>query len=166
MEISSSFITRVLRVTYENTSKNNSWPGGNYKAYLRIYLPETTNLAEVSVNDPKGGKTVYQNGDLTVATVRNKKEVGMLLEVPFNSKRVLELRYTDTVNLSGVKNFSYLQYVQKQSGYGDTGLAILLTVPNGFQVNQVEPVASVVGGKLLFNQKLNKDLKMGVEIGK
>jgi len=27
-------------------------------------------------------------------------------------------------------------------------------------------VASVVGGKLLFNQKLERDIKMGVEIGR
>ena len=109
---------------------------------------------------------MYQSGDLDIASVNGKKEVGMLLEVPFGAKRVLEMRYTDSINIGDYSKFSYLEYVQKQSGFGDTGMTMLLTAPNSWQVNQVEPAANVVGGKLLFNQKLTKDLKMGVEIGK
>jgi len=166
VELTPNMINRVVKITYENTSKNNNWPGGSYKAYTRIYIPEDSNLAEVAATDLRGGKTVYQSGDLDVASVNGKKEVGMLVEVPFGSKRVLEIRYTNLVKIGNYDKFSYLEYVQKQSGFGDTGMTMLLTVPNDWQVNQVEPAANVVGGKLLFNQKLTKDLKMGVEIGK
>ncbi|MCX6726904.1 MAG: DUF4012 domain-containing protein, partial [Candidatus Shapirobacteria bacterium] len=165
VELTPNMINRVVRITYENASKNNNWPGGNYKAYTRIYIPDSSNLAEVSVTDPQGGKTVYQGRDLDINSVNGKKEIGMLLEVPFGTKRILEMRYTDSINIGNYNKFSYLEYVQKQSGFGDTAMTMLLTVPNGWQVNQVEPAANVVAGKLLFNQKLTKDLKMGVEIG-
>jgi len=166
VEISSNMITRVVKVNFENTSKNSNWPGGNYKAYTRIYIPESSNLAEVAVTDLRGGKTVFQTNDLDVGIVNGKKEIGLLLDIPFSSKRMLEIRYSEVINMSNKMNFSYMQYIQKQSGYGDTGVTVLLTLPEGWQVNQVEPAASVVSKGLLFNQKLNKDIKMGVEIGK
>lgn len=166
VEIMPNSISRVVKINYENTAKNSNWPGGNYKNYLRVYIPETANIAEVSVSEPGGGKLIFKDKTLSVKTVYGRKEIGVLVEVPVKSKRVVELRYIDGINLDKVKKFSYLQYVQKQSGFGDTGWVTLISFPNGWGVNQVEPEASIVGGKLLFNQKLVTDIKMGVEIEK
>lgn len=166
VEIQKNSISRVLKINYENTAKNTNWPGGNYKNYMRVYIPVTANLAEVSITDPKGGKTVYQGEALKVRNTGGKKEIGMLLEVPFASKRIVEIRYNDQINLEKGDSFSYLQYIQKQSGFGDTGWVTLVSYPSEWLVNQVEPEASVVSGKILFNQKLTRDIKMGVEIGR
>jgi hypothetical protein len=59
-----------------------------------------------------------------------------------------------------------LGYIQKQPGLGDTGLVAIVHYPNGWVPTQVEPSANIVGGKALFNTKLSKDFKMGVEIGR
>jgi len=166
VEIGANTVSRVLKINYENTAKNTNWPGGNYKNYLRVYIPETANLAEVSVSDPKGGKTIYSGEALTIKSVYGKKEIGVLVEVPILSKRVVEVRYVDGINLNKGDKFSYLQYIQKQSGFGETGWVTLVSFPEDWQINVVEPEASVVGGKLLFNQKLTKDIRMGVEITK
>jgi len=40
----------------------------------------------------------------------------------------------------------------------------LVNYPEGWGPAQVQPVASVINNKLLFNQKLEKDIKIGVEI--
>jgi len=166
VEIGANTVSRVLKINYENTAKNTNWPGGNYKNYLRVYIPETANLAEVSVSDPKGGKTIYSGDALTIKSAYGKKEIGVLVEVPILSKRVVEVRYVDGINLNKGDKFSYLQYIQKQSGFGETGWVTLVSFPEDWQINIVEPEASVVGGKLLFNQKLTKDIRMGVEITK
>jgi len=168
VEIGSQAINRVLKITYENTSKSVSWPGGDYKNYLRVYIPESANIAEVSVTDvaTNGLKTIYSGENLAINTVKGKKEVGLLVVVPVAKKRVVEIRYLDQIDLNGLDKFSYLNYIQKQSGFGDTGMVNLVTLPEGWQPNQVEPTASLVNGKLLFNQKLDRDIKMGVEIGK
>lgn len=168
IDISKQAIARVVKITYENTAKNNSWPGGDYKNYLRVYIPRTSNLAEVSVSeDGKGGaKTIYQEGSLKIAEYGGKKEVGFLVTVPVGKKRIVEVRYSDQIDLSNKDKFSYLHYVQKQTGSGDTGLVTLVAIPEGWSLNQVEPMASLVNGKILFNQKLDRDIKMGVEIGK
>ena len=110
-------------------------------------------------------KKVYTSEELIIKETEGKKEIGFLVTVPVMSKKTVEIRYSSEINLIGDK-FSYLNYIQKQSGFGDTGLVTLVSFPNDWQPLQVEPQASMVGGKLLFNQKLDKDIKMGVELGK
>jgi len=78
----------------------------------------------------------------------------------------MEFKYNQAIDLSKIDKFSYLSFVQKQSGYGDTGIVTLVSMPEGWQAVGVQPAASVVGGKLLFNQKLERDIRMGVEISK
>lgn len=160
-------INRRLKINYENTAKNTSWPGGDYKNYLRIYLPKDVNLAEVSVSKSGGeGKKIYSSSELKVKEVGGKKEIGFLMTVPILEKREVEIKYSSAVKIGEGEKFSYLNYIQKQSGFGDVAWVSLVSVPTDWQILQVEPVATVVGGKLLFNQKLDRDLKMGVEIGK
>lgn len=167
VDITNQTIGRVVKINYENIAKNNNWPGGDYKNYVRIYIPESSNLAEVSVMDGNGGpKTIYQNQSLKIRQFKGKKEIGFLVIVPAGSKRTVEIRYVDQINLKDKDKFSYLHYVQRQSGFGDTGLVTLVSMPDDWQPTQVEPEATVVNGKLLFNQKLDRDIKMGVEIGK
>jgi len=166
VEISERVIGRVIKINYENTAKNTSWPGGDYKNYMRIYLPSNVNLAEISVTDEGGVKKVYSGNELKVREVGGKKEIGFLVTVPILSKRVVELRYSSSVDLTQGEKFSYLNYIQKQSGIGDVVWVSLVSVPKNWQVLQVEPVATVVGGNLLFNQKVDRDVKMGVEIGR
>ncbi len=168
VDIANSVIGRVVKISYENTAKNNNWPGGDYKNYVRMYLPANVNLAEISVDDGNrnGNKRIYGSNELKIKTVGNKKEIGFLVVVPVGQRRTVEVRYSSGIDLGKGEKFSYLNYIQKQSGFGDTGLVALVSMPTGWQPLQVQPAASVVEGKLLFNMKLNKDIKMGVEIGK
>jgi hypothetical protein len=168
VDISANSVGRVLKINYENTAKNNNFPGGDYKNYLRVYLPINVNLSQISLIDGNNSnlKKVYTSDELTIKEVDGKKEVGFLVTVPVMSKKTVEIRYSSENNLSDKNNFSYLNYIQKQSGFGDTGLVTLISFPNDWQPLQVEPQASMVGGKLLFNQKMDKDIKMGVELGR
>lgn len=168
VDISERSISRVVMVNYENISKNNNWPGGDYKNYMRVYLPIDVNLAQVALIDgnDEGSKKIYFGDELKVRQVGGKKEVGFLMTVPAGEKRIVEIRYSTEINMAGSDKFSYLHYVQKQSGFGDTGLVTLISIPEGWQPLQVEPMASLVKGKLLFNQKLDRDIRMGVELSK
>jgi hypothetical protein len=168
INISNNSVDRVLKINYENTAKSTAWPGGDYKNYLRIYLPTNIILGQVSLvdaNDPNS-KKIYNSSEIKIMDVNDKREVGLLLTVPVNSKRILQIQYSSPINLDGKNTFSYLNYIQKQSGFGNTGLVTLVSFPKDFQPTQVQPEASLVGGKLLFNQKLDGNIKMGVELGK
>lgn len=167
IEIKETVVEKKLRIVYENTAKNSNWPGGDYKNYLRIYLPSEINLKEISlVNEANGERKLYTGGEIKMVEVGGKREIGLLVTVPVREKRTLEVKYNLPISLSGGDKFSYLYYIQRQSGYGDTGMVTLVNFPENWQVLQVEPAANLVAGKLLFNQKFDRDVMMGVEIGK
>lgn len=168
IDITTTEVKRTLKISYENTAKNTNWPGGDYKNYVRIYLPLDIGLKEVSLTDgdDPSSKKIYTKDEIQIAEVDGKREIGFLVIVPTAKKRVLELDYTTSIDLTGKDKFSYLYYIQKQSGFGETGLVTLISFPKGWQPMQVQPAANLVGGRLLFNQKLDKDIKMGVELGK
>lgn len=167
-EISETSLNRTIKVNYENTAKNSNWPGGDYKNYVRIYLPKDVELSQISVADgyDTSIKKIYSSNEINIKEVDGKKEVGFLMTVPVLKKRVLEIKYSSQLNLGGGKEFTYMKYIQKQPGIGDVPLVSLVSFPDSWQPLQVEPVASIVGGKLLFNMKLDWDIKMGVVLGK
>jgi len=167
IEIEEKIIRNNLKIIYENTSKSNNWPAGDYKNYLRVYLPAESRVEEVSWSESgSGGKNIVAGENLKINQNGSKKEVGFLVTVPIGKKIEVEIKYSQTVDLSKATTFSYLNYIQKQSGFGETNMVSLISIPSNWQISAVEPVASVVGGKLLFNQKLDRDIKMGVEISR
>lgn len=167
VEIEERAVKNTLKISYENTAKSSAWPGGDYKNYMRIYVPVEAGVLEVSWSENGSGeKKVVSGEDLKVSRVGNKKEIGFLVIVPVGKKIGVEVKYVENINLTALQSFSYLNYIQKQSGFGDTGIITLISIPENWLINAVEPAASVVGGKLLFNQKLDKDIKMGVEISR
>jgi len=168
IDITNGLLSRLVKVTYENTAKNSNWPGGDYKNYVRVYLPKEVNISQIVVMDGIDTtiRKVYKSSELRVREIDGKKEIGFLMTVPVSKKRIMEIRYSSNLDLSGKSKFSYINYIQRQPGSGETGLVNLVSFPEGWQPTQVQPVASFVGGKLLFNQKLDKDIRMGVELEK
>jgi hypothetical protein len=168
IDISQNSISRVVKINYENTAKNSNWPGGDYKNYLRVYVPTDVNITQISVadGDNPNNKKIYTNDELRIKDIGSKKEIGFLVTVPVTKRRVVEIRYASNITIDSKKNFSYVNYVQRQPGSGETGLVSLISFPDGWQPIQVQPAANLVGGKLLFNQKLDRDIKMGVELGR
>lgn len=164
VDIKEAGVDRTLRINYENMAKSGNWPGGDYKNYMRIYLPIDIQVSEVSVTSG-GQKQILPLNEVKMTNMYNKRELGFLVLVPISSKVVVEVKYSS--DFAQMKDkFSYMLYVQRQSGYGDTGMVNLISIPGGYQPMQVTPLASVVSGKLLFNQKLDKDIKLGVEIAR
>jgi len=164
VDISAGWIKRDLKINYENTAKSSNWPGGDYKNYLRVYLPKEAEVTEVGMGEDGVIRTIPM-ATVKMREIYGKKEVGFLVTVPIRKKVTVEIKYQSNGVGQGDK-FSYLQYIQRQSGFGDTALLTLISIPEGWQPVQVTPVASMKEGKLLFNQKLDRDIKMGVEISK
>lgn len=168
VELLGESLNRVVKINYENTAKNNSWPGGDYKNYLRIYVPREVVLSQISVSDGYDAtiKKVYSGDEIRIREVDGKKEIGFLVMVPVTKKRIVEIKYSSKIDLADKKEFTYMKYIQKQPGTGETGLVTLVSFGEEWQPLQVEPSASLVGGKLLFNQKLSRNIKMGVVLGR
>ena len=168
IDVSNRAVSRVLKINYENTSRSTAWPGGDYKNYMRVYLPKDINIAEVAIYDSldKTNKKVLGEEEIEISNKYDKKELAFLMTVPVTKKRTVEIRYTSQIDLNIGDEFTYLNYIQRQSGYGDTSLVSLVSFPEDWLPVQVDPAATVVNGKLLFSQQFTKDLRMGVVVGK
>jgi len=160
-------IIHNLKINYENTAVSNAWPGGNYVNWLRIYLPPQSKIKEITIYNPLNPqeKTVVASNQREEEIKDGKEVIGFLVRVPIKQRRTVEIKFNQKTEIGG-ESFSYLLYWQKQPGCQSTPVSLLLSFPQGWQPIQVNPAASLVSGKLLFNQQLDQDLKFGVKFGK
>ncbi|HUV72411.1 MAG TPA: DUF4012 domain-containing protein [Clostridia bacterium] len=149
-----------LTLSYENKSSSNTWPAGQYRAYLRLYLPQGTRISSVLTTDPQNPSLwlPYENRYLDYFQEHDKSVVGVLLEVPIQSKRILEVKYELAQNfeLSSRVN-TYLLMLQKQSGAHASNYSLTFSYPKGFVPVRVIPSAVMGSGQLLVTEKLDKD---------
>jgi len=160
-------IGHQLKINYENTAVSESWPGGKYLSWLRVYLPKQSKIEEIVAYDPLNAQNRKIIGvDKRKEEIADGKEViGFQVKVPIRQRLTVEIRFSQQQNTNNDK-LGYLLYWQKQSGYRETPVSLLVSFPENWQPLQVNPSASLVSGKLLFNQQLDKDLNFGVEFGK
>ncbi len=108
-----NLLSRV-NIVYKNSSPNNSWPAGDYKNYLRVFVPRGSKLEKVSIDGANYTSQFgsFDDGKLTFFAGN--------LDVPFSSSKTIEFEYTQPkgINLSE-KASDYFFYYQKQAGtYG------------------------------------------------
>ena len=118
------------------------------------------------VKEEGKNERVLGGEDLKLETSFGKREVGFLVTVEVGKKAEVELKYRQKINLSEINNFSYLSYIQRQSGFGETPMKIEVNLPTGWVVVGVEPQANVDGQKIIFDGSLEKDVSFGVEMSR
>ncbi len=158
-------IEHQLKINYENSAASKNWPGGDYVAWVRTYLPTQTKINSITVYDPQNpnNKKTISADEREEKIELGKQVVGFKLEVPFQNRRAVEINFDQQANINN-ENFGYFLYWQKQSGFRNTPISLLINFPEGWHPLQVKPAANVVSDKLLFNQPLNKDLEFGIQL--
>jgi len=142
-------ISANIKITYQNTS-DGTWPGGAYKNYLRMIVPNGTNIANISFNnkpqnrypaviDPK----VYEapgfkapNGvEIEQAQEGGKTLYGFLVQVPIQSIFTVDFSYTlsQKVDLTQPE-FTYDELLSKQPGTDAYPYSFSLTYPTVLQL--------------------------------
>ncbi|MCD6226054.1 hypothetical protein J7J95_03200, partial [bacterium] len=154
------------QINYENTAQTSKWPGGDYKNYLRLFVPLGTELGRVIVYDPLVGKQtsrqLISRGEINQERYQDKMSFGFLVTVPINSRRTVEINYSRRVSWPE-KTVRYLLFWQKQSGMGATPLTVLMELPQGAAPLQVTPAATITEKGLVFSEIIKKDIPFAVE---
>ncbi|MFH1602217.1 MAG: DUF4012 domain-containing protein [Candidatus Shapirobacteria bacterium] len=162
-------INHVLQINYENTSQSTSWPGGEYKNYLRLFLPLGTSIDRVIIYDPLKGKEDSQKiivrDELDQEREKEKLVLGFLVEVPINSRRVVEVEYSQKINLPQ-DGWHYLLYLQKQSGMGNSPLKVAIILPEGFKPLQTSRPAVLDQEALIFEGLFTSDWPLALELSR
>ncbi len=157
IQVSPNLISHTRNVTYFNSATSNAWPAGNYKNYVRFYLPDSAENITVKINS----QTMNQS-DLIQSSEGRKKVVGLLLSVPIQQQVVMTLKYDEPVE--SATPFAYTFFDQKQSGTAADDNQIEITPDQSLKPVYIAPQATVQSsGMVSFSEVQDKHLFVGIK---
>ena len=144
-------ISEELSINYKNAST--SWPGGDYKNYLRIILPKNTTISGVSINDAPQSVVdavtdplIYEDKNFRAPlglevekTTESEKTIyGFLINIPVGELIKIKIQYTvPRQKTFASNNFSYSLKLFKQPGVDTLPYSLSLYYPDSLNVIKI-----------------------------
>ena len=146
-----------VTLTYKHTGKDNAWPGGPYKDYVRILTQAGTRLTKASVIKADGTKEdVFKNIVITKVKNYNSFETSFVLNPGETVKVVIGYDLPKSLSVTPTGKV-YSLYWQKQPGTQDDNYKLLFSAPFGMKIQSVKPVVKYSGTLVEYTGKLNTD---------
>lgn len=175
-------VTGKATIYYNNTGTSKTWPGGDYKNYLRFVLPLGTKLTGVYI-DGKEQKTISAITNPTLyeakkfvapkeleienSTEGNKSIYGFLVVVPTETLKTVSISYTLLQKVSFDELvFNYDLWVFKQPGTDEDPYEFLLTYPVSYNVLKKPKLVTTAENKIYFSSPLKKDQRITLQFVK
>lgn len=152
-------IEENLTINYLNNSPTQAWPGGNYQNYLRVYIPEESQLLEVKINK----KSLAQE-KIDISHRNGKKIIGFLVTVLVGEEKEVSLSYKPSFKQEDISTYTLL--VQKQSGTEKDPLTVLVRRPTDSKVVKIAPDGLTGPEVVLYNTNLLRDRAFLVEFNR
>ncbi len=164
-----------LNITYKNKS-DGTWPGGDYKNYLRVILPKGSTLASIRING-KSQKIVNAVTDPSLYEAKNFKvpsgiEVekldegdktifGFLVTVKMGETQSVQVDYSEGTVYKLTDNFTYNLRILKQPGTEVYPFSLGVNYPSSFApVNDSAFKTTASGISYTTNLEGDKDLSV------
>src|SRR5690606_35742985 len=77
-----SQLNSVAKITWQHDGKSGTWPGGNYRNYVRLYTPLGCKLI---------GAKNFDSEELDVYVEGDKQVFGGFVTIPYNNQKVVEV---------------------------------------------------------------------------
>ena len=142
---------------YTNTALSTAWPSGTYKNYIRLVLPDFTQVNSILVN-----KVALSGSVVAQKTQYGKREVGFTIEVPVGKTVDVQVNYVTI--MAQPKTFSYALFTQRQAGTGGDPISFSLTTQKPLRITKLAPDGTVSGNLVQFDTKLDKHQYLAVEV--
>lgn len=150
---SSGMITHKITINYENTSPSTTWPGGDYKVYMRFSAPLGSQLQSISQDNlPIGLEDTKASSTLGLAeytfpfTVKSGK----------NSQLVIYLRSPRILNPQNPQSALSISW-EKQPGTSLDPLRLTVSFPDSLKVIEINQKANVSPGRSQFLDQFTQD---------
>jgi len=121
-QFSSTQILSTLTLNYRNESLQTSWPAGNYRNYVRVYLPPDVAFDSVEVD----GKPVPES-DVLHTSENGLVVVGYQISVSPGSNSISSIKFHRNITLKG--QFHYQFHFPGQPGTFPVGLELQVKYP-------------------------------------
>ncbi|MBD3279396.1 MAG: DUF4012 domain-containing protein [Candidatus Pacebacteria bacterium] len=148
-------ILHQRKIVFENQARSKTWPLGDYRNYLRFYLPQEAKVESVRV-----AAKPLKPDQLVKYSAQDRQVVGLLVEIPPQESVTVELTYV--VKTTPSPPFSYVFFDQQQSGVVDYDLAINLYYNQAFQAQVIAPQAQTFGQRIIFEPDSQDHAFVGV----
>lgn len=132
----------TLTITYKNESPADTWPGGTYVNYLRLFIPKNSSL-EKYLEDGKEVELEKPVGREVVSTVESTlvgelTQLATLVEVPVKAERSFTFKYRIPKNIKLEKAPTYALYISKQPGTDKDPFKFTFNLPAYLKIDQVD----------------------------
>ncbi|MBI5151507.1 MAG: DUF4012 domain-containing protein [Candidatus Pacebacteria bacterium] len=155
--LSSSTAVHALTLHYSNTSPSTAWPAGTYKNYVRLLIPDFTQLNSVVIDkQPLSSMRIAQD-------IRyGKREVGFVMEVPVGKTVDVQVNYVTLFTQQAP--FSYALFTQKQPGTGEDSVSFSLNIQKPLRTTKLAPEGAVAGNIIQFDATMDRHQYLAVEV--
>lgn len=149
-------ISHNLTISYKSRSQPGVWPGGDYKNYLRLFVPKGTSFISASVLKGESGEKEELEMEIGEETERTVGAV--LANVPAQEKRELKVAWEmPTQNFTEDGQLLFLW--QKQMGTGQDPVWARISLPSGRYRISASPAPTLTQGNTVgYNTNLARDL--------
>lgn len=170
-----------LTIAYTNNSAAETWPGGKYVNFLRVYAPFAAGLEDFKLSippqvpaEPKPVKqpsaredNVIDKNDVEVTLQGNLTVFVTFVEVPVSSTQVVTFTYRIPKNIKLETAPTYHLYIQKQAGTGADPLEFKFNLPSYLLVKSVNGDQKYQGQQnLSITTDLATDRQFEIEVAK
>lgn len=154
ISVSRQKIIYTLVVSYKNNSQAGVWPGGDYKNYMRLFVPKGAGFLSASLVDSSTGR--QEELAIEIGEELGRKTGGMLFVVPAGEARDIVAVWEEKINFANKGEFLLLW--QKQMGTPADLVRLKFSLPPGFKIAAVPEPALTQESQVGYNTALTKDL--------
>ena len=145
-----------LNARFTNKSIGNVWPLGNYKNYLRFYLPASASVSQVVV-DTKA----LTSAEYTLKPTPQFLIVGVLVNIDSGKTVSVGLNYTR--NLPSLGKFAYSLNIPNQPGVDVGSLSVAVRYPPTWLAQAVNESQVAAAGLFRYNSPINKPFRLNID---
>ncbi|MBL7150451.1 DUF4012 domain-containing protein [Candidatus Microgenomates bacterium] len=148
-EFNQKEINHQLSIAYQNKSPGKTFPGGIYKNYLRLFVPQESVLERIKFK----GKEVPVK-EIEIETDEGRQSWGILVEINPAETGKVEFHYGLVIEEAGL---AYELFFQKQAGTDKDPLFLKFNYPASWQIKKTNFPAVVKNASFNYNTNLSVD---------
>jgi len=100
--VSTTNLDTNINLSYENTSSQSVWPAGDYKNYLRVYLPNTSKIESIQV-----GESLLDSSQYTFTPSNGLSLLGISLKIPVNTSLDIQIITSTPISVTEKTHFQF-----------------------------------------------------------
>lgn len=156
VQIDSESTTTTYNMLYSHTGADSGWPQGEYKNYVRFYLPQEAEVGEIRI----GGNLVSAD-KIDRSIDRGMTRLGLLISISPGKNEQIMVKWRQKHPID--PRWHYQLQIPNQSGVAPYPIQVRVNYPTGWW-SQAGPAPAVVSaGRIGYNSLNSRPLRFNID---